>query len=208
MDLRVRKPRFLKNFLPNLKHSFSLFGVQEKSKLCFIVFRDQSSNLLIGDHDEDWSGWSDDKNNWNDDGNNDDDALEAWLNDDPSTAKSSKNKLNKKTNKEPQVDDWDRNDWESLDGADKKSIKSSRNAKKKETLVNTNDGWDSVDWNDTSSSSNKQKDPLVGNLLDLGIDDSPSKKTGNATNDGWDNEVWAEADDEEWQSLDLDSKAK
>lgn len=170
--------------------------------------RDQSRNLLIGDQDEDWSGWSDDKNNWNDDGNNDDDALEAWLNDDLSTAKSSKNKLNKKTNKEPQLDDWDRNDWESLDGADKKSIKSSRNAKKKEKLVNTNDGWDSVDWNDTSMSSNKQKDPLVGNLVDLGIDDSPSKNTGNATNDGWDNEVWAEADDDEWQSLDIDSKQK
>ena len=174
-----------------------------------MYFRDQSRNLLISDHDEDWSGWSDDKNSWNDGGNNDDDdALEAWLNDDSSTTKSSKNKLNKKTNKGPETDDWDRNDWETLDGADKKSIKSSRNAKKKETLVNTNDGWDSVDFNETSSSSNKRADPLVGNLLDLGIDDSASNRDTNLTNEGWDNEVWAEADDDEWQSLDIDSKHK
>ena len=41
----------------------------------------------------------------------------------------------------------------------------------------------------------------VGNLLDFGNDDGGAS-SGN-TNSGWDNEVWA--DDEEWQTLDLDS---
>ena len=165
----------------------------------FPYFRDQNSKLL--NDEDDWSGWSDEKNNWNNDQDNDDDALEAWLNDD-SSAKSSKNKLNKKNNK-----DLDANNWETLDGADKKSLKSSRNAKKKETLISTNDGWDDVDWNDTPTSSSKPKEPLVGNLLDLDINDSQSNKD-NMTNDGWDNEVWAEADDDEWQSLDLETTNK
>lgn len=164
-----------------------------------VHLRDQNSKLL--NDEDDWSGWSDEKNNWNNDQDNDDDALEAWLNDD-SSAKSSKNKLNKKNNK-----DLDANNWETLDGADKKSLKSSRNAKKKETLISTNDGWDDVDWNDTPTSSSKPKEPLVGNLLDLDINDSQSNKD-NMTNDGWDNEVWAEADDDEWQSLDLETTNK
>lgn len=162
--------------------------------------RDQGSKLL--NDEDDWSGWSDDKNNWNNEHDNEDDALEAWLNDDSST-KSSKNKQNKKSNK-----DLEANEWETLDGADKKSLKSSRNAKKKETLINANDGWDDVDWNNVPITSNKPKEPLVGNLLDLDINDSPSNKDNNMTNDGWDNEVWAEADDDEWQSLDIVSSDK
>ena len=155
--------------------------------------RDQSKSKLLHDED-DWSGWSDDKNNWNEVGDHDDDALEAWLNDDAS-AKSSKNKQNKMTS----------NDWQSLDGADKKSLKSSRNAKKKETLINSNDGWDDVQWDDVKV---ERSEPPVGNLLDLDINDSVQSKDSTSANDGWDNEVWAEADDDEWQSLDIDSSSK
>lgn len=86
--------------------------------------------------------------------------------------------------------------------------------KKKESLKSKSsdlDGWNVEDWGiDKSSnkhSSKKPKDPLVGNLLDLDINDSSNIETG-ANNSGWDNEVWADGDDDDWQSLELESKTK
>ena len=67
-------------------------------------------------------------------------------------------------------------------------------------LKNEN-GWNDAEW-DTgfSSPGKKQKEPLVGNLVDLSDDPAPVAKDGS----GWDNEVWAnEGDDDEWQSLDI-----
>lgn len=88
--------------------------------------------------------------------------------------------------------------------------------KKKESLkskTNDMDGWNVEDWGvDTSSNkshSKKPKDPLVGNLLDLDINDSQNTgvETG-ANNSGWENDVWADGDDDDWQSLELDAKTK
>ena len=66
------------------------------------------------------------------------------------------------------------------------------------------DGWDDADWgslgDSKSGSSKKQKQPLVGNLLDLD-DDSGVGQGG----DGWDNEVWAADEDDDWQTLELDA---
>ncbi|XP_045157548.2 ADP-ribosylation factor GTPase-activating protein 1-like [Mercenaria mercenaria] len=172
---------------------------------------DQSQNKLLKDED-DWGGWSDDKNSgWNNaEENGDDQALEDWLNDDDdSGSRSSKHKQSKNSNNE---DNWD--DWGQIDGKDKKSLKSSQNMKKKESLKtksSDSDGWNVEDWGiDTSSnkhSSKKPKDPLVGNLLDLDINDSSNIETG-ANNSGWDNDVWADGDDDDWQTLELDSKTK
>jgi hypothetical protein len=165
-------------------------------------------NKLLKDDDE-WGGWSDDKNaGWNNaDEHTEDKALDDWLNDDES--QSSKNKLSKNSNNEENWDDWGHND-----GKDKKSLKSSQNMKKKESLKTKkgeDDGWNVEDWGGQVSSnknvSKKSKDPLVGNLLDLDINESGNTETG-ANNSGWDNEVWADGDDDDWQSLEIESKKK
>jgi len=93
--------------------------------------------------------------------------------------------------------------------------------KKKERLKTkpaNDDGWNTEDWGPeitSSSSSSKSskktttKDPLVGNLLDLDLNDESTAVTDSgANNSGWDNDVWADGDDDEWQSLELDSKKK
>lgn len=118
-----------------------------------------------------------------------DDDLESWLNndDDSLIGKSSSKPKTKKTE-----DDWD--NWG--DNTNEKVKKSSKGK--------SSDGWEDVDWNTGFSSSDKQKQkqPLVGNLLDLGED---SEVTTNG-NSGWDNEVWANEDeDDDWQSLDTAS---
>ena len=41
---------------------------------------------------------------------------------------------------------------------------------KKSSKSKSNDGWDDVDWNADFSSNEKQKQPLVGNLVDLSED--------------------------------------
>lgn len=167
---------------------------------------DQSKRKLLKDDNEDWGGWSDDKNSgWKDgDENADDQALEDWLNDDESQSskKQSKNSNNDES--------WD--DWGPMDGKDKKSLKSSQNMKKKESLKTKkleDDDWTVEEWggnvSSNKNSSKKLKDPLVGNLLDLDINDSGN--TG-ANNSGWDNEVWADGDDDDWQTLEIESKNK
>ena len=102
-----------------------------------------------------------------------------------------------------------------MDGMDKKYLKSSQNAKKKESLKtktsSTHDDWNTDEWGpefSSSKSSKKPKDPLVGNLLDLDINDMSSNFNEPAKNDGWDNEVWADVDDDEWQSLELEPSSK
>lgn len=67
------------------------------------------------------------------------------------------------------------------------------------------DGWSDVNWDSDFTSPQKQKQPLVGNLLDFGEDGEVVK----GTSSGWDNEVWADEDDDDnWQSLEENSKLK
>jgi len=171
---------------------------------CNIPFFSSGGRQLLQEEDE-WGSWNDDRRGNNDD--DDDDALESWLNDD----KSSNNRDHNDTN-----DGW--GDWGEVGGDDKKSLKSSQNMKRKERLKTSKnpeeDSW-TEDWglekkekkSSTKSSSSKKgneaKDPLVGNLLDLDINDVGETGTSN-----WDNEVWADGDDEDWQALELDSKHK
>nr|KAG5709552.1 hypothetical protein BaRGS_001602 [Batillaria attramentaria] len=121
-------------------------------------------------------------------GNEDD--LEAWLNED-SPYKGMLGKESKSSAKK----------------ASKDSKKPSSASKSKPSSASTNKGsdWNDIEWDTGFSSPAKQKEPLVGNLLDLGHDDGNGSSTN--ANSGWDNEVWAD-DDDEWQTLDLDSRSK
>ncbi|XP_052776343.1 ADP-ribosylation factor GTPase-activating protein 1-like [Mya arenaria] len=167
----------------------------------------ESGHKLLHDEDE-WGSWSEDKTGWNQPGQEQDDALEDWLNEDN---QSSKNKTSKNSNN---ADNWD--DWGEQDGKAKKSLKSSQNMKKKEKLINKStdsDGWNEEEWGPEPKSSSKSskktkegKEPLVGNLLDLDINDTSNTAGENSSN--WDTEVWADGDDDDWQSLDIDSKKK
>lgn len=68
------------------------------------------------------------------------------------------------------------------------------------------DGWSDVNWDSDFASPQKQKQPLVGNLLDFGEEEEEVAK---GTSSGWDNEVWADEDDDDnWQSLEENSKLK
>ncbi|XP_033736871.1 ADP-ribosylation factor GTPase-activating protein 1-like isoform X1 [Pecten maximus] len=171
--------------------------------------REPSKNRLLSDEDswDSWEGdWQDGKKNqkksqssdYNDRGmsedrNTEEDEFEAWLNDEkPLHSKSSK--LKKDEN------EWD--NWGETDKANKSKKSSPKNHNKKSSKMSSksSDAWDDADWGDGFSSPKKQKEPLVGNLVDLGEDIS-SQPNGNS---GWDNEVWANDDDmDEWQSLDL-----
>ncbi|WAR22762.1 ARFG1-like protein [Mya arenaria] len=164
----------------------------------------ESGHKLLHDEDE-WGSWSEDKTGWNQPGQEQDDALEDWLNEDN---QSSKNKTSKNSNN---ADNWD--DWGEQDGKAKKSLKSSQNMKKKEKLINKStdsDGWNEEEWGPEPKSSSKSskktkegKEPLVGNLLDLDINDTSNTAGENSSN--WDTEVWADGDDDDWQSLDIDT---
>ncbi|XP_021344332.1 uncharacterized protein LOC110444266, partial [Mizuhopecten yessoensis] len=172
--------------------------------------RDPSKNRLLSDEDswDSWEGdWQDGKKkqkklqsgdyndqSFSEDRNTEEDEFEAWLNDEkPLQSKSSK----------PKKDESEWDNWGESDNKVNKSKKSSpKNQSKKssKTASKSNEGWDDADWGDGFSSPKKQKEPLVGNLVDLG-EDTPSQTNGNS---GWDNEVWANDDDmDEWQSLDL-----
>lgn len=112
-----------------------------------------------------------------------DDDLEAWLNEDsPYKGMLSKDKPSSKK-------------------ASKESKRPSSGSKNKSSASKGGD-WNDADWDSGFTSPGKQKEPLVGNLLDLGNDDGGTS-SGN-TNSGWDNDVWAD-DDDEWQTLDLNS---
>lgn len=162
--------------------------------------KDPSKNRLLSEDDEDsWGGWG---NEWENkssksssrksegssstyDTKKAEDDLEAWLNDDDSLIKSS----NSKPKPKKAEDNWD--DWDDS----KKKDKVVKNDKKGKS----SDGWEDVDWNSGLSSSKKQKEPLVGNLVDLSEDTSVTTNG----NTGWDNEVWANEEDDDWQSLDV-----
>ncbi|KAK0069619.1 ADP-ribosylation factor GTPase-activating protein 1 [Biomphalaria pfeifferi] len=173
---------------------------------------DSSKSHLLAEDDESWGEWGQDSdwsskksNKQNSDwsaGNEDD--LEAWLNDDKSTMSSSTGKVKskKKAEEKKHDDDWDT--WRSTETV-KSSVKcsSSATSKSKKKSQKSTEDWDNADWNTGfSESSSKQKQPLVGNLLDL---DDGNGLVSSGAGDGWDNEVWAEDKDEddEWQTLDL-----
>ncbi|XP_062579944.1 ADP-ribosylation factor GTPase-activating protein 1-like isoform X1 [Saccostrea cucullata] len=166
---------------------------------------DPSENSLLDNEEEDsWGGWEE-QNSWQNNKEpqtkkknkpqklSEEDEFEAWLNDDQ-PLQSSKTKSKSK-------DGWD--DW-GEDKTDKKSKKSDKNVKKGGEKSSGGDGWSDVNWESDFSSPQKQKEPLVGNLLDFG-----EGETG-GTSSGWDNEVWAaeEENEEDWQSLEESSKLK
>lgn len=91
-------------------------------------------------------------------------------------------------------DNWD--DWGNDTGGNS-TAKKTKEIKK--ASKNKEEGWKDVDWDSGFTSPAKQKEPLVGNLLDLG-----EASAGN-DNGGWDNDVWANDDDDAWQSLEVDS---
>lgn len=124
------------------------------------------------------------------------DEFEAWLNDD-APLQSSKSKSKSK-------DEWD--DW-GEEKTEKKSKKSDKSVKKSgDKSSSGGDGWSDVNWDSDFASPQKQKQPLVGNLLDFGEEEEEVTK---GTSSGWDNEVWADDDDDDnWQSLEENSKLK
>ncbi|KAK3592161.1 hypothetical protein CHS0354_019452 [Potamilus streckersoni] len=161
--------------------------------------RDPSKGQLLGDDDDSWEGWGGD---WQDKGSKrgdtspskEEEDFEAWLNEDSSPKSSSKDSSSKD-------DEW--GNWGTGDnGASKKAQKSVKNMKKKEKQA-ASEGWNDVEWNDGHSTkkSKESKEPLVGNLVDLGDNSTGGQGDGS----GWDNEVWADADDDEWQTLELDN---
>jgi hypothetical protein len=157
--------------------------------------------LLDNEEEDSWGGWEE-KDSWNNTKEpqttkknkpqklSEEDEFEAWLNDDtPLQSSKSKSK-----------DGWD--DW-GEEKTEKKSKKADKSVKKTGDLLSGGDGWSDVNWESDFSSPQKQKQPLVGNLLDFG-----EEEVG-GTSSGWDNEVWAEDEDEEnWQSLEENSKLK
>ncbi|XP_005110329.2 ADP-ribosylation factor GTPase-activating protein 1 [Aplysia californica] len=188
---------------------------------------DSSKSHLLGDEDESWGDWGQDsdwsssskkpsKKNSSDWSAGNEDDLEAWLNDDDTSGLSP---AAKSKNKKKNDDDW--NSWKT-DSSSKTSAKSSssssslsskskKKSQKSSTAVSSSDGWDDADWNSgLSGTSSKQKQPLVGNLLDLGEEEGSSagSRSRGGDNDGWDNEVWAQDDDDEWQTLDLGTDVK
>ncbi|KAK7101294.1 ADP-ribosylation factor GTPase-activating protein 1-like isoform X2 [Littorina saxatilis] len=120
--------------------------------------------------------------------------LEAWLNEDSPY----KGMLNK--------------DKEKPSSAAKKAAKEKdskarpSSASKNKSSASKGSDWADAEWDSGFTSPGKQKEPLVGNLLDFGGDDDAGRSSGNAGS-GWDNEVWAD-DDDEWQTLDLDAGSK
>lgn len=169
---------------------------------------DPSQNSLLDNEDDSWGGWeetdsyqskkeasSQSKKKNKPQKLNEEDEFEAWLNDD-APLQSSKSKSKSK-------DEWD--DW-GEEKTEKKSKKSDKSVKKSgDKSSSGGDGWSDVNWDSDFASPQKQKQPLVGNLLDFGEEEEVTK----GTSSGWDNEVWADEDDDDnWQSLEENSKLK
>lgn len=167
---------------------------------------DSNKGRLLSEEEDLWGNWSSDwhgnRNNrsqnssdWGngspekrlvDNQDKEEDELEKWLNDETTTTVTQK--------KKKQKDEWD--DWKT-EPSSKTSSRSSNSKNKSSTQENSE--WTNVEWDSGFTSSAKQKQPLVGNLVDLGSDDTK----GNS-NSGWENDTWAD-DDDEWQSLEIDS---
>ena len=171
----------------------------------FTFWRDQSDKLL-NEEDDGWDSWGQDGFNENKKNTQqtyegikqkEEDEYEAWLNDE--TPLHSMEITSKKDE-----ENW--NNWGESESRTKKSSKNSPKDSKKSSSkknITTDDFFGEFSSSPPSSGATKkqkeQKEPLVGNLLDLGEDNSVSTN-GNAG--GWDNEVWANEDDE-WRSLDI-----
>ncbi|CAE1299364.1 ARFGAP1 [Acanthosepion pharaonis] len=138
--------------------------------------------------------------------------LERWLNDSSIDTDSPKLQSKKTPSKKSDFNsDWD--DWQvgSAQGSPMStntvsSTQSSMSGSKKKVSPKpqqNNINKNRIDWDDMSGWNDdftgKQKEPLVGNLVDLSTTDSNQIREES----GWDNEVWAqESDEDEWQSLD------
>lgn len=174
------------------------------------MYSDPSQNSLLDNEDDSWGGWED-TDSWQNKKEtsqskkknkpqkvSEEDEFEAWLNEDmPLQSSNAKSKSK---------DEWD--DWGEEKTDKKKNKKSDKSVKKAGDKSSGGDGWSDVNWDSDFSSPQKQKQPLVGNLLDFGEDEEQAR-VAKGTSSGWDNEVWAdEEDDDNWQSLEESSKLK
>ena len=152
--------------------------------------------------DDSWGDWGDDRSSTKNGSKKDsdwsagnDEEYEEWLNDNNSSP----------TSKKLIKDEWD--DWGSSGGGQPKNIPIGNNRRPKESKKPAkvkNDGWNDAEWDTGFTSEARQKEPLVGNLVDLG----DAAGSGGTDNKGWDNEVWANEEEDEWQSLEIDSGSK
>lgn len=173
----------------------------------------------MGDEDESWGDWSQ-ESDWSSTKNTsktnnkthesdwsaeNEDDFDAWMNDDTSALSAS----GKSKNKEKSDNDWDT--WMANDSSKSSSFvkssfslnKSKKKPQKTSAGISSSDSWNDADWNTGFvPTTSKQKEPLVGNLLDLEDGNDLGKS---ATGCGWDNEVWAAENDDndDWQTLDL-----
>ena len=149
------------------------------------------------DGDDSWSGWSD---NWGGGASpsektapqQDGDAWGSWSNENsPSPATKTEG------------DGWNNDDWGT-------SLTSSSSSSKKSTSSSASNQKKSSKPKHKKNSTAAKKtggEPATANLIDFGESGNVQKEE--SANDGWDNEVWAQDEDDEWQSLEIDtSKAK
>lgn len=174
------------------------------------MYSDPSQNSLLDNEDDSWGGWED-TDSWQNKKEtsqskkknkpqklSEEDEFEAWLNEDMPLQSS-----NAKSKSKDECDDWGEEKTDK-----KKNKKSDKSVKKAGDKSSGGDGWSDVNWDSDFSSPQKQKQPLVGNLLDFGEDEEQAR-VAKGTSSGWDNEVWAdEEDDDNWQSLEESSKLK
>ena len=146
------------------------------------------------DGDDSWSGWSDNWGNTSPSDKNapeqDGDAWGSWSNENsPSPASKTEG------------DGWNNDDWGTslTSSSSKKSTSSASSNQKKSSKPKHK--------KNATAAKKTGGEPATANLIDFG--DSENGQKAESTNDGWDNEVWAQDEDDEWQSLELDtSKAK
>ncbi|XP_064604283.1 ADP-ribosylation factor GTPase-activating protein 1-like isoform X2 [Liolophura sinensis] len=168
---------------------------------------DPSKSGLLAEEDDSWGGWG--GNDWQDQPTKgkDDEDFEAWLNDDsaPSDSKPrSQNVKKQQSNSSEGWDDWsgcggENDSWGSWDVGSttnnkSTSSKTSKSSSKDKKPIKAAEGWNDANWDNGFTSA----EPALGNLVDLG---------GAEESSGWDNEVW-ENEDDEWQSLDVNSSNK
>ena len=149
------------------------------------------------DGDDSWSGWSD---NWNNSSPTDQGAPDkegdtwgSW---------SNENSLSPATKDDD--DGWNNDDWgtslTSSSSSSKKSMSSASNHKKSSKPKHHK--------KNATAAKKTSGEPATANLIDFG-ESGNGQNDAESANDGWDNEVWAQDEDDEWQSLEIDtSKAK
>ena len=153
--------------------------------------------------EEDWSGgWGDD---WGGSGGGrkqqqQTDEWGSWSNEQPSPNHSARTRQKAS----PSDDGWNSEDWNNSfdmsNSSSKKPLTSSRPAMSKNQK--------------NELKPKRASDPVTANLIDFGGAGANSRTDKSKShgewdnNTDWNNEVWAEEDDDDWGSLEVNSKAK